>query len=441
MPQRGGFLIRFDEQQRTLLLDAVVDIEEGFSDALSAADWPLRQWEVCGLMFEADIVTHWGLARRGRRVATGKVRVEFAQVTSTRVPLKEIEERLAPGLRSNVGRARSGVGGRLPPATWARFKEVLRSVNRESFSQLERLERLRDRSDSPIDLPGAGIVAQERDATGVMLDVLDSSGRLRGKTLSSWAPPGGTPLRSFLDGLDGVRMIEGQAIARDAAVFAGSTEDRQTVVGAVFRVGDRTLEVFNVDRTPIEASLGVDLVYYHEEFDAWTLVQYKMMEHHPRTPAFRPNEQFDADIKRMAQFRAQFPDKWDVADGRTRYRLCGDGFYFKFCSRIQLEVLSPALLPGMYLPRQYIDALLDPGILDPSQGRVITFENTRRHVTNTLFADLVRDAWIGTRGVSSQEISKIVNTGLKAGRSLVLGRGRPAGVDADLEATTALLGL
>jgi hypothetical protein len=123
------------------------------------------------------------------------------------------------------------------------------------------------------------------------------------------------------------------------------------------------------------------------------------------------------------------------------YRLCGDGLYFKLCPRIQLEVLSSTLLPGMYLPRPYVESLLASGTLDGSRGRVITFENTGRHVSNTLFADLVRDAWIGTRGVSSQEISGIVATALDAGRSLVLGRGRSVGVGGDLEATKAVLGL
>ena len=33
-------------------------------------------------------------------------------------------------------------------------------------------------------------------------------------------------------------------------------------------------------------------------------------------------------------------------------------FRFKLCSRMQLEVLSEALLPGMYLPRDYIETLL-----------------------------------------------------------------------------------
>jgi hypothetical protein len=39
-------------------------------------------------------------------------------------------------------------------------------------------------------------------------------------------------------------------------------------------------------------------------------------------------------------FRAGEPDGWQTADGLCSYRLCGDGFYFKLSSRVQLEVLS-----------------------------------------------------------------------------------------------------
>lgn len=66
MPRsRGGFLIRFDEEQRTTFLKAIGSLDQGFSDALSSEDWPVRYWEVCGLLFEPKVITHWALARRG----------------------------------------------------------------------------------------------------------------------------------------------------------------------------------------------------------------------------------------------------------------------------------------------------------------------------------------------------------------------------------------
>ena len=77
MTNSVGFLIQFDEEQRTSFLSEVGALRDGFSDALSSADWSIKQWEVCGLLFEPEIITHWALAHKTRRVATGKVRVEL----------------------------------------------------------------------------------------------------------------------------------------------------------------------------------------------------------------------------------------------------------------------------------------------------------------------------------------------------------------------------
>jgi hypothetical protein len=247
-------------------------------------------------------------------------------------------------------------------------------------------------------------------------------------------------MRSFLDGLDGVRTIEDHFIAHDASGFPEATRKESTIVGTVFQLGNRMVEVMNVNRTGIENALGVDLIYYNEQFGAWTMLQYKALEGH--APAgFRPNAQFDAELRRMLRFRRKHRDRWKQRDDLTGYRLCGDGFYFKFCSRIQLEILSPGLLPGMYLPRPYLQALLRSQGTGSRGGRFLTEENAGRHISNTLFATLVRDAWIGTRGLSSRKIAQLVSLSLDAGRSVVIGRGRAEGKASDLDETRSLLDL
>lgn len=442
----AGYLIRFDEDRRNTLLQEVRDLKNGFSDALSSADWSVRQWEVCGLLFSPGEITHWALARKGKRVATGKVRVEFTEVTPTNIPTAAIEQRLGHTVQRNIISSRSGIGGAVPAGTWLGMKAAIGQVAPESLLALERLERLRDQSREWINRPGVEIVAQQRDAVGLALDVFDQTSQLRKQTLQGWVAPEGEGLTSFLDGLSGVRTIEDQLIARDAATFPDTEATRHTVVGAVFKIAGRALEVFNVNRTDIENAFGVDLLYFHEAFDAWTLIQYKVMEREnnalDRSALFRPNKHFDDQLLNMAAFRTATPDQWQLSDGSSAYRLCGDGFYFKFCSRIQLEVLSEGLLPGMYLPRQFVQATLDePTTLGPQQGRIITFENTGRHMSNTLFAELLRDGWIGTRGIASSQIAEMVKAGLTLGKAVVIARSRPQGNMADPEETMATLGV
>ena len=417
-------------------------LDEGFSDALSSADWAVRQWEVCGLMFESGRITHWALARRGKKVATGKVRVEFTEMTPAGLSFSAIEGRVGKRMRANVVRARSGVGGRVPPVTWRDMKLAVGEMDSNSLAALERLERLRDQSRELIVRPGSETVALERDAVGLALDAFDESGQLRRHTLRGWTAPEAGDLTSFLDGLGGVHTIEDQLVARDAAVFPDVAHVRHTVTGAVFSLGARKLEVFNVNRTAIETSLGVDLLYWNEAFNAWTLTQYKSMERgrsgKGEIAVYRPDAGFVDELARMQRFRLPYPDTSRTADGGAAYRLNGDGFFFKLCARVQLEVLSESLLPGMYLPREYVETLLvDSTTAGPRGGRSLTFENTQRHISNTLFAELVRDGWVGTRGESSSRIAEIVRASLKAGRAVVLARSRPSGAPANPDETLA----
>lgn len=297
MPERvAGYLIRFDESRRNGFLREVRDLTEGFSDALSSEDWSIRQWEVCGLLFEPGEITHWALARKGNRVATGKVRVEFTEVTSTSIAISEVERRVGETVQRNIISSRSGHGGAIPQATWHGLKQAVGEIDPSSLEALLRIERLRDQSRELIRRPGMEVVAQQRDAVGLALDVFDQTGRLRKATLQGWTAPEGDGLTSFLDGLAGVRTVEDQLIARDAASFPEADLAQPTVVGAVFSVAGRKLEVFNVNRTGVEHAIGVDMLYFHEEFDAWTMVQYKPMERSAgasdRSAIYRPDAAF-----------------------------------------------------------------------------------------------------------------------------------------------------
>jgi hypothetical protein len=443
---RSGYLIRFDEEQRTDFLKSGTDITRGFSDAFSENDWQLKEWEVCGLLFEPNFITHWALARRGKRVATSKARVQFSYIVKTRISVSAVEQRLGAQLRNHLVRARSGVGGRVPEGTWSGLKKALGQLDPDSLAALERLEALRDQSHEKITLPGYEIVAEQRDAVGISLDAFDTTGNLRRETLKGWATPPSETLSSFLDGLAGIRTIEDQLIARDAVAFPGTQTVRHTVVGAVFGLAGQKLEVFNVNRNAVETSLGVDLLYWNEYFDAWTLIQYKAMERansgDREEPIYRPDAEFDNALKKMSEFRKKWPDGWRPPTQAIQYRLCGDGFYFKLCSRVQLEILSEALLPGMYLPRQFISAALESSeTRGPQGGRLITFENPGRHINNTVFANLVRDGWIGTRGVSSPTIANIMREALEADRALVIARARPRQAAPNLRETMGTLGI
>ncbi len=169
----GGFLISFDESQRNAFLKEVRDLENGFTDALSSDDWPVRQWEVCGLLFEPGKITHWALARKGNKVATGKVRVEFTEVTPTSIQIEAAKSLMANASQVKIVSARSGAGGAIGDPTWKSLKEAVGQLDEDSLGVLERLERMKVQSRNVIVRPGVEVVAQQRDALGVALDAFD----------------------------------------------------------------------------------------------------------------------------------------------------------------------------------------------------------------------------------------------------------------------------
>lgn len=422
---RGGLLILFDETQRADILREIADLGRGFSDPLSIPDWKPKQSEVCGFLFRDDLVTHWALAERRGKAGTVKALIRFSNVVEGAVKLSEVEKSMTSRLRPHMVRSRAGVGAKVPPGTWAEMKAVLSRTTPAVAASITDLETLRDRRRSVVDIPGGSVIAQERDATGVALEIFDQTGSLRRQTFEV---PNHGPVPSFLDDVGEVRAVEGQMIAADVQRFGSGMSGplRTTVVGAVFQAAGRTIEVFNVDRTGVESVLGVDLIYFNRTFNAWTLVQYKVMKpnsHGEGSAIFRPEATFDKEIGAMHAFRAANPDTSPCPETVAAYRLCGDGFYFKLCRRVQLINSAPELLPGMYIPRRLMPMMLTecPG---PHGGRVIRDGPSTRHLTNTSFAQLVRDGWIGTRGISSSAVAEIIKDRLKAGTALVIARER-----------------
>jgi len=115
--------------------------------------------------------------------------------------------------------------------------------------------------------------------------------------------------------------------------------------------------------------------------------------------------------------------EWMPPRDCSSFRLDGAGFFFKFCPSVVLEPLSADLIKGIYLPRQYLETLLRSEVTDGMRGgKVITFENVRRHLTYTEFAWLVREGWLGTREISTRAITDVIAGALDAERAVIHAR-------------------
>lgn len=430
MANYSGFCVIFDEEQRSAHLKERGAMDWNFSDVFSAPDWGFKKIEICFLSFDGISLDYACLARRGNKVATAKYLVKFSEfVDLSELKIQELGGHLSVNLRKNFVRSTSGLGGRIPPTTWNEVIKVVKEIRPNQTEALERLLKLRLATNEIYRGHAAEIIALERDAVGVALDVFDKSSELRKDTLGGWAPPE-DQLPPFLEGIEAIKLTEEQMLANDVSVFPNGV-GVQTRLGAQFTLDDTILDVVYLNRTKVENVIGIDLIYYNHQFDAYTLVQYKRMRKEklkdvdPESAVYRPSgdKNFKLEMDRMKEFRGKFTDEWASPNTWSTYRLNGDGFFFKFCPSITLEPMSQSLTRGMYLPREYVDSLLQSDVTDGLKlGKLISYDNVKRHFNNTEFTQLVRDGWIGTRGVGTEEITKIIRESLAADRAVIYAR-------------------
>jgi hypothetical protein len=368
--------------------------------------------------FDPGEIKAVALLERQRRAATRKHLVRVSNfIWIDPLSLDHLQAALPASVRRYFGIGLLGKG------TGLRTMETVKQLRPEQADEIGRLERELDR---PPMRSGAAaeIVAMEKDAVGVALDIggFDRApiGELREVDDEEETP--------FLGRLERASLLEDQIINHDAGVFADWDVVRQSVVGAVdFEQDGRRLTVINVNRMAPEHSLGVDLVYYHHTYEAFVLVQYKRMrreevEEQERV-VYRPDAHHRDQVAHMRRLGTP-PDPVTPKE----YRLSPDGCYFKICNPETLDPYTTALLPGMYLPLELSELLIDSGeIAGPGGGPAFSYDTVERRLSNTLFTELVQAGWIGTRGNVSALLRPIVEFMVETGRSVVLAVGSPRG--------------
>lgn len=381
-----------------------------FTTVLGVGDAPTSRL-LALVSFEPGEIKAVALLERQRRAATRKHLLKVSNfVWIDPLSLDDLEAALPTSVRRFFGLGLFGEG------TGIRAMEAVKRLRPAQANEIGRLERA-------LDVPpvrrgaAAEIVAMEKDAVGVALDIAGFDRAPIGE-IGEVDEEEETP---FLGRLRRASLVEDQIINHDAGVFADWDLARQSVVGATdFEQDGKRLTVINVNRLAPEHSLGVDLVYYHHTYEAFVLVQYKRMrreeiEEQERL-VYRPDAHHRDQVAQMRQLGT-------AADPTVpkEYRLNPDACYFKLCNPETLDPYSTALLPGMYLPLELSEFLIDSGAISgPGGGPAFSYETVERRLSNTLFTDLVQAGWVGTRGDVSARLRPIIEFMVENGRSVVL---------------------
>jgi hypothetical protein len=297
MGKASGVIIFFDEIQRAQLVnDLATAGRKKFSDALSVPDWKLKELELGLLAFSDSTIDFIGVLKRGKRVTTAKYKVEFSDLVHLNaIPIRQIEEKLSEELRPYFVKASRGLGGRIPVETWDKTVNVIKELRPPRVTEIDRLLSLREFAGYELVGALSEVLLQEREALGAALDIFSKSNQLREVVLGSWAPPRAS-VRNVDDELKQAELVpqtentwafsksipekyflsEESALQHDLFNWPGMSPMHQAG-RSIFTQGRRKLEVYYANRNALENTLGVDLIYYNEEYELFALVQYKLM--------------------------------------------------------------------------------------------------------------------------------------------------------------------
>ncbi len=305
----------------------------------------------------------------------------------------------------------------VPPKSWDELVERICRTGAIRKDDVDHLNSVIESRKVSSKLEVDKTVKLERDAIAMSLETFKGSA-LRKKTLNNSTTVGDAPfIKSLYE--SGVAVLEDRMIDNDLSYFPGANAIKRHIVGAVrVETDTESLTLVNANRTSIEHTLGVDLVYYHHAFDSFTLVQYKRLtgEHEP---TYYPDSDasYARELSRMLEFcKGIKPEK---PPGLSNFRFTSNPFFFKFCLAKQDSHWS-RMLPGMYFPLELWQEFIgDDSSKGPKGGLVVSYENAMRRLNNTQFVQLLRGGWIGSIGLDSTKINAVLEQELSADKSII----------------------
>jgi hypothetical protein len=263
----------------------------------------------------------------------------------------------------------------------------------------------------------------EKDALGLTLDIF---GIDRANVYRNWQSNSSELGESFLSGLDEFTVYEDDALAHDLHVFPGLDISKRDITGVVeFESEDgERLTVINANRKPLEKAMGVDLIYFHRRYESFVMVQYKMMDQRSEeydSFYYNPNQSsHDDELQRLQRLRDLIGDE-KKKDNLEHYRLTDSMLFFKLCKKIELKKTDHSLAPGMYIPLEEWEHLLeDDSTLGKRGGRQLGYHTLKkRYLHKDTFVNLVRSGMIGTAGDASQKIAAFIQDAIAQGHSVM----------------------
>lgn len=373
---------------------------------------------------DAMIISHLGIIKKGARVATNQVRIKATDfIMLPDIPLKALLSYVPVRQRAGCEQGFSDDYKKVAPKAAEALYTALLKCCPELETAINKIANKVFPQSIVKNVSRSDDAAVEKDALGICLDIF---GIDRTQVLNSWQAPGRSLGTSFLTGLTDYTSYEDDVISHDLHNLPGWSAVSEAISGVVeFENGDGDkLTVINANRKPLEKALGVDLIYFHRKYEAFTLVQYKMM--HQKVDDigaqyYNPNNSSHKDeYERMSSLFdliSQDKPSHDLID----YRLTSCHIFFKVCRKLKLKLDDTSIAAGAYIPLTQWNILLkDSSFNGPKGGIQIGFHTlNKRYIGTQTFVDLIQKGFLGTQRISSLKIGAFIQDAIKSGHSVM----------------------
>ena len=423
----AAYILLVPEDRRELLLDSYAEpgmfsSEPVVSEPVPRFDHSRRAPLIVFCSFGKGAVTHIADGRKGASAGTGLVRLNLSSLEelSRPIPFKNLLKRAPKRFRRYL-KSRFERGGKLPPKSVGALIDTVLELEPGMGSRLERFSKRRAERLRELSRRGRINLAEQKETLSTALDIagIDTSAVL------AWSPGEGQP-RSFLDGIPQVYVREDAVLSSDYSDMPGFDVIKKYPFAArQFQSTSNPsvrLKVIMANRLPLEEQTGADLIYYNETFKSFVMVQYKSMNQGKNGAEFRwgPNDKLSEEIARMDElFEVLSLEPHDPS--ATSFRLHSNPFFLKLCPRLIFNPDDKGLAKGMYFPLDFWKALAaDPITRGPRDGRVISYENVPRRISNPQFVNLVAQSWVGTTVPQSEVLEHVIETVIRTGKTLTL---------------------
>ncbi|MCU1314910.1 MAG: hypothetical protein JWN63_232 [Candidatus Acidoferrum typicum] len=423
----AAYILRVPKDRRETLLDSYK--EPPFFSPVPTVTEPVPRFDhstraplIVFCSFEDGAITHIAEGWKGASAGTGLVCLNLRSLEPLKRPipfkrlLKHAPKRFARHLRQRLNS-----GGKLPPKSAGAFIDTILELEPTLAPRLERFSKRRAERLRRLTSREKANLAEQKETLSTALALAG----IGTNDVLAWSPTEREP-RSFLEDLPQAYLREDAVLISDYSEMPGFDAVKQYPFAArEFRALDNPdirLKVIMANRLLLEEQTGADLIYYNETFQSFVLVQYKSMNGGTKGPEFRwrTGDKLAEEIARMdIVLKALELEPHDAS--ATSFRLHANPFFLKLCPRLVFNPDDKGLAQGMYFPLDYWKALAtDPATMGPRDGRVITYDNVSRRLSNPDFLALVTHAWVGTTVPQSKLLEHVIESVIQSGKTVTL---------------------